>query len=356
MAENKTEKATPRKREKTRKEGKIPRSRELSSAFALMGVICLLFWSKPGWVEQWRDLMDRLLKVAMNSDISASSSVLSWTGVTAFKWVAPACALGFGVAMMVQFGQGGIVFAPAAITPKLSKLSPAQNMKSLFSLSGYSRLLKSLVPLTAVVYLTFITITSEWAGIVHASAAGLAALPGTLIGRVWEIGWKSAFVFTLWSVADYALTRRKFENDLKMSKQEIRDESKETDGNPQAKGRIRRLQRQMRKRRMLQEVKKATVIITNPTHFAVALRYDLETMGAPEVVAKGQDLVAKQIRQIAQWHDIPMVENPPLARALYRSVDVGSVIPSKLYTAVAEILAFVYRAQAQAEQRSGGKA
>jgi flagellar biosynthetic protein FlhB len=105
---------------------------------------------------------------------------------------------------------------------------------------------------------------------------------------------------------------------------------------------------------MLQEVKQATVVITNPTHFAIALRYDLETMGAPVVVAKGQDLVAKQIRQIAQWHDVPMVENPPLARALYRSVDVGSVIPNKLYTAVAEILAFVYRAQAA--QRNGGRA
>jgi flagellar biosynthetic protein FlhB len=152
------------------------------------------------------------------------------------------------------------------------------------------------------------------------------------------------------------LQRRKFENDLKMSKQEIRDESKQNEGNPHSKNRTRKLQRQMRKKRMMQDVKKATVIITNPTHFAVALRYDLETMGAPVVVAKGQDLVAKQIRQIAQWHDVPMVENPPLARALYRSVDVGSVIPNKLYTAVAEILAFVYRAQAQAAQRNGGRA
>lgn len=356
MADNKTEKATPRRRDKIRKEGKIPRSRELSSAFALMGVICLLHWSKPGWVEQWRDLMDRLLKTAVNTDISASSTVLSWTGVTAFKWIAPSAILGFGIAMLVQFGQGGIVFAPAAIAPKFTKLSPAQNVKQLFSLGGYSRLLKSLVPLSVVVYLTFIIITADWSSIVHASAAGLAALPATLMGHVWEIGWKSAFVFTLWSVVDYALQRRKFENDLKMSKQEVRDENKETEGNPQAKGRVRRLQRQMRKKRMMQEVKKATVVITNPTHFAVALRYDLETMGAPEVVAKGQDLVAKQIRQIAQWHDIPMVENPPLARALYRSVDVGSVIPSKLYTAVAEILAFVYRAQAQAAQRNGGRA
>ncbi|HZU30297.1 MAG TPA: flagellar biosynthesis protein FlhB [Candidatus Angelobacter sp.] len=356
MADNKTEKATPRRRDKIRKEGKIPRSRELSSAFALMSVLCLLHWSNAGWVEQWHDLMNRLLNAAAQSDISSGSSVLAWTGMTAFKWIWPAATLGFGVAVMVQFMQGGIVFAPAALTPNLAKMNPAQNIKQIFSLSGYSRLLKSLVPLAIVIYLSYVIISAEWTSIIHASAAGLAGLPGTLVGHLWEIGWKGAFVFTLWAVVDYVLQRRKFENDLKMSKQEVRDEGKETEGNPQAKGRMRRMQRQMRKKRMLQDVKKATVVITNPTHFAVALRYDLETMGAPVVVAKGQDLVAKQIRQIAQWHDVPLVENPPLARTLYRSVDVGSVIPSKLYTAVAEILAFVYRAQAQAAQRNGGKA
>lgn len=356
MADNKTEKATPQRRDKVRKEGKIPRSRELSSSLALMSVICLLHWSKPNWIQEWHDLMDRLLNTAVNSDIGTNSAVLSWTGVAAFKWIAPPALVGLGAAVMVQFAQGGIVFAPVAIAPKFTKLSPAQNVKQLFSIGGYSRLLKSLVPLTIVVYITFLIITSDWSAIIHASTAGLAALPNALMGRVWEIGWKSAFVFTLWSVVDYALQRRKFENDLKMSKQEIRDESKQNEGNPHSKNRTRKLQRQMRKKRMMQDVKKATVIITNPTHFAVALRYDLETMGAPVVVAKGQDLVAKQIRQIAQWHDVPMVENPPLARALYRSVDVGSVIPNKLYTAVAEILAFVYRAQAQAAQRNGGRA
>jgi flagellar biosynthetic protein FlhB len=356
MADNKTEKPTPRRREKTRKEGKIPRSRELSSAFALMGAIGLLHWSKVGWVEQWRDLLDRLLKTAVQSDIGTSSAILSWTGVTAIKWAAPACLAGFGIAVLMQFGQGGIVFSAKGLAPKFGKLNPAQNVKQLFSLSGVSRLLKSLVPLTVILYLTFVIVVAEWPAIAHASAAGLAALPGLLMGHAYEIGWKCAFVFLLWSVVDYGLQRRKFESDLKMSKQEIRDEGKENEGNPQMKGRIRRLQRQMRKRRMMQDVEKATVVITNPTHFAVALRFDMETMGAPIVLAKGQDLVARTIKQIAQWNGVPMVENPPLARALYRSVDVGSVIPSKLYTAVAEILSFVYRAQAQTAQRSGARA
>jgi flagellar biosynthetic protein FlhB len=356
MADNRTEKATPRRRDKVRKEGKIPRSREVSSAFALLAVLCLMYWSKPGWVGEFRQLMDRVLHVAMSSDINVSSSVLTWTGITMFKWTAPACALGLGMAIMLQLAQGGFVFAPAAIQPKFGKLNPANNVKQLFTLTGFTRLAKTLGPLSVITWLTIAIMTGAWPSIVHASVAGLSSLPSLLIARVWEISWKSAFVFAAWSAVDYALTRRKFENDLKMSKQDIREESKETEGNPQAKGRQRRLQRQMRKKRMLKDVEKATVIITNPTHFAVALRYDLDTMGAPMVVAKGRDLVAQQIRQIALWHEVPLVENPPLARALYRSVDVGSVIPAKLYTAVAEILAFVYRAQAQTAPRNGGKA
>lgn len=355
MADNKTEKATPRRREKVRNEGKIPRSRELSSSLALMSVICLLHWSQPNWVGEWHSLMARLLNTAVSSDISSSSGILTWTGMTAFHWIAPATIVSFVVAVAFQFAQGGIVFAPAALAPNIAKLNPVTNIQQIFSLGGLSRLLKSLIPLAIVAYLSFVIISSDWSSIVHSSVAGLASLPNALMGNVWEIGWKSAFVFTLWSVVDYVLQKRKFENDLKMSKQEIRDESKENEGNPQVKGQVRKMQRQMRKKRMLSDVEKATVIITNPTHFAVALRYDLETMGAPVVVAKGQDLVAKQIRQIAQWNNVPMVENPPLARTLYRSVDVGSVIPSKLYTAVAEILAFVYRAQAQAAQRNGGR-
>jgi len=356
MADNKTEKPTHRRRQKVRKEGKIPRSREVSSALSLLSVLCLLYWSKPGWVEQWRDLMDRMLHLGFSRDLDVSSTVMTWVGIAVLKWSAPACLLGLTVATVTQVAQGGLVFAPEAIMPKLSKLNPGTHIGQLFSLTGFSRLGKTLLPLTAIIWLTIVVITSSWPSIVHSTVAGMSSLPTLLIGKVWEISWKSAFVFALWSSVDYALTRWKFESDLKMSKQEVREENKETEGNPQAKGAQRRMQRQMRKRRMLKDVEKATVIITNPTHFAVALRYDLETMGAPTVVAKGRDLVAQQIRQIAQWNEIPMVENPPLARALYRSVDVGSVIPGKLYAAVAEILAFVYRAQAQAGKRYGGQA
>ena len=149
-----------------------------------------------------------------------------------------------------------------------------------------------------------------------------------------------------WSGVDYLLTWRKIENDLKMSRQEIKDESKESDGNPEVKSRIRRMQHQMRRLAMLRDTQTASVVITNPTHFAVALRYDME-MDAPIVVAKGRDLLAQEIKDVARWHGVPILENPPLAQALYKTVDVGRQIPAKLYTAVAEILAFVFRAQAR---------
>jgi flagellar biosynthetic protein FlhB len=168
---------------------------------------------------------------------------------------------------------------------------------------------------------------------------------------MFEIMWKGCLVFSIWSAADFLLERFNFERQLRMSKQEIKDENKEIEGNPTIRGRIRRLQRQMRKRRMLREATKATVVVTNPTHFAVALQYLPGEMEAPVVVAKGLNLLAQMIRQQAVWHGIPIVENPPLAQALYRAVEVGEMIPSKLYTAVAEILAFVYRMQAK-EQRT----
>ena len=164
-------------------------------------------------------------------------------------------------------------------------------------------------------------------------------------------------VLLIWSALDYLLVRQKHESGLKMSRDELREEMKQTEGNPQIKMRIRRLQRQVRRRKMLQDVQRASVVVTNPTHFAVALEYGPE-LAAPVVVAKGRNLLAEQIKQAARWHGIAIMENPPLAHALYRSVQIGQAIPAKLYAAVAEILAFVYRMQAQtarAEERGHGR-
>jgi flagellar biosynthesis protein FlhB len=163
------------------------------------------------------------------------------------------------------------------------------------------------------------------------------------------VAWKASLALLAWSAADYMLERQRHENELKMSRQDLRDEFKETEGNPAVKQRIRRLQRQARRRRMLQDVERAAVVVTNPTEFAIALEYRVD-MDAPVVVAKGRDLLAAQIKEVARWRGIPLVENPPLAHALYRAVEVGQAIPPQLYTVVAEILAAIWRAQARAGQ------
>jgi flagellar biosynthetic protein FlhB len=186
----------------------------------------------------------------------------------------------------------------------------------------------------------------------------LTAMPAFSLRRLpevfadsFELLVNTAWIMLAWSLVDYVVEWRQWESRLKMSKQEMRDEFKETEGNPQMKGRIRSLQRQMRRRMLRADVKKASVVITNPTHYAVALSFDMGTMEAPKVLAKGRDLLAAQIREEARWAGVPLVENPPLARSLYRSVEAGQSIPAELYAAVAAILAYLFRQEAEERMR-----
>jgi flagellar biosynthetic protein FlhB len=255
------------------------------------------------------------------------------------------------VATVGGVAQGGLVFAPAALTPNLNRLSPGSRLKQLFSLNAVSHALKALLPTAVIVYLAISQLARDWMQLptlLHGNGGGLVAFT---LRHMFELAWKASLVLLVWSAADYFLERWRHENELKMSKQDLRDEFKETEGNPAIKMRIRRLQRQARRRRLLKDVERAAVVITNPTEFAIALEFRME-MEAPVVVAKGRNLLAAQIREVALWHGIPLVENPPLAHALYRAVEVGQSIPPKLYAVVAEILAAIWRAQARAAQPS----
>jgi flagellar biosynthetic protein FlhB len=194
-------------------------------------------------------------------------------------------------------------------------LSPAKRLEQLFSLTALGRLLKSLLPVAAVVWLTTALLTRDWTAVLTLPHLAVDRLVRLSADRVFEIAWKSALVLVLWSGADYLLERHGLESQLRMSRQDLADEFKETEGQPAVKARIRRLQRQLRRRRMLEQVKRATVVITNPTEFAVALEYG-PAMAAPVVLAKGRNLIARQIKDLARWSGIPLVENPPLAHAL----------------------------------------
>lgn len=348
---NKSEKATPHRRKKAREQGQIARTKELSTALAWGGAIGLVAMQVPDVVRQWRGLLQNTLDLSYREPILPGGPLLFWSAIGVFRWIVPILITSWFLSVGAGVAQGGLVFAGEALAFKPDRLNPASKLKQLFSLAGLSGILKSLLPFAVILWIGISTLQSHWQVIIHASDLGARSYVAFVTGAMWELCWKSGLVLLSWAGIDYLLVWQKLESDLKMSRQEVRDELKQNEGNPAVKGRIRRLQRQMRRRQMLRDTEKASVVITNPTHFAVALQYTMD-MDAPIVIAKGRDFLAQEIKEVARWHNIPIMENPPLAQALYKTVEVGQAIPSALYTAVAEILAFVFRAQAMARQQA----
>jgi flagellar biosynthetic protein FlhB len=352
MAEsNKTEKATPQRRKKAREEGQVARTRELSGALAWAGGLYLVAWRIPDLARQWRGLLQAMLDLSIVEPLRPGGPILFWASASVLIWILPVAATAWVLSVAAGLAQGGLVIAPEALAPKPERMNPAGKLKQMFSLAGLSGILKSLLPFGVIVWLGVSTLTAHWPSVIHASELGVRAYANFLVSVIGELMWKCGLVLVAWSAVDYLMVWLKLEGDLKMSRQDLQDEMKQSEGNPATKGRIRRIQRTLRRRQMLRDTEKANVVITNPTHFAVALRYEM-SMEAPIVIAKGRDFLAQEIKEVARWHDIPILENPPLAQALFKTVEVGRPIPGDLYAAVAEILAFVFRAQAQARQQA----
>ncbi len=347
---SKTEQATPRHRLKAREQGQVTRSRELTGALSMFVVAGVMMIVARDGVAQWTDFFSRTLNSATADPIEPNGPLLFWTSVEAMRWVYPFQFAALVVSLGVGLAQGGFIFAPEALSFKFERLSPATRFGQIFSLTSVSSILKSLLPFAAIAWVGYACIQSHWLEIIASSYVDARAFARIVGGLILEICWKSGLILLAWAAVDYLLLWRKSEGDLKMSKQEIREEMKDSEGNPANKARIRKLQRQMRRKQMIKATATATVVITNPTHYAVALKYELN-MAAPLVVAKGLDLLALKIREIAQDRGIPVMENRPLAQALYKGVEVGDVIPSALYHAVAEILVLVYKAQEEVKRR-----
>lgn len=352
-ADNKTEKATPRRRQKAREKGQVARSRDLSSTLALAGTVAAIAWTLPTAVRVWRQLFRSLLSLSLSSSLTFSSPALEITEHAVLRGIIPVMGCACLLAALSGVAQGGLVVAPSALMPSLDRLSPAKKLGQMFSVAGLANLFKSLVPFGAIAYCAVLVLVRDWKLIVSTADSDLGSFCEFLASRAFAITWRAVLILLLWSGLDYLLMWRKLESELSMSREDLRNEAKESEGHPTIKMRIRRLQRQASRRRTLQDVANATVVVTNPTHFAVALAYGPE-LPAPKVIAKGQNLLAQQIKEAARWHGIPIMENPPLAQALYRSVEVGDAIPAKLYAVVAELLALVYRAQQRATAARGG--
>jgi flagellar biosynthetic protein FlhB len=346
---SKTEQATPKRQNKAREQGQVARSRELPGVFALAGVAGVTALVASTSITHWTTFYRNVLYVAASGNFESDGPLFFWSSVETMRWVVPILLAAMLLSVLSGVAQGGINFAPEALALKFERFNPASKLGQIFSPVGLSNLLKSLLPFGVILWIAVGAVRANWETMVHASDLGLRVFAGFVGSMVFTLTWKAGLVLLAWSAVDYALTVMKMSSDMKMTKQEVREEHKETDGNPVIKSRIHRLRRAMRRRQSLKAAATATVVVTNPTHYAIALRYETD-MPAPVVVAKGQNLLAEKIKQLARDSGIMLVENKALAQALYKSVEIGDSIPAKLYQAVAEILAMVFRAEAEVRQ------
>ena len=340
-----TEEPSQRRLQEARERGQVPRSRELTTFAAMIGGSVALVATSSGCAARMSELMRRFMSIDVRQleDTQSMFSSLREAATLALTALLPIFAALIAVVVLAGIAVGGWNFSPAALTPDFTRMSPLAGLKRLFGLRGASELGKALLKCAVV--------GGVAAGIVTWLFPQVLALgrmsPSAAIGR--GAGLMSiAFVWLCASLAlvaavDVPLQLFQFKRMLRMTRQEVRDEAKESDGRPETKQRIRQAQQAIARRRMMHKVPTADVVIVNPTHFAVALKYDPQKMRAPRVLAKGADLIAQNIRRIAEEHRVPIFESPKLARALYRSVDLNQEIPAGLYLAVAQVLSYVFR-------------
>ncbi len=344
-AQERTEKATPRKRAEARKEGKVARSQDLSSMAILVFGIAALYFILPSSLDTIESFARFMFANASSHSISATNFTLYFrTALTTFAVaIGPILLLLATIGVAINVLQVGFMITTKPIEPKLDKLDIVQGLAKLVSIRSLFELFKNVAKLAVIGLVAFYAVKSELDTVPILPDLSVSQILGTFGAAAFRVAIKCSIALIVIAVVDYAFQKWEFEKQLRMTKQEIKEEGKDTEGNPQIKGKIKQLQREQSMRRMMADIKKADVVVTNPTEFAVAIRYDSDTMDAPSVIAKGQRLVAKRIKELANEHDIPIVENKPLARALFKTCEVGMQIPPKFFKAVAEVLAYVYK-------------
>ena len=350
MADKGTEKASPQRTQKAVERGDVVRSRDLLSATAMLCGVLVLGMTARGFVASWGKVFAECMKLAVEP-VTGAGSYRSALRHMVGPVVAPLGlmlgasflgALGVGIAQ-----GGGLAVHPNALELKFERLNPVTNLGNLFSLRAATRVVKSLVPAAVMVVFGW---TALKALMIPMPVMGMARL-ATAFTSAYGLALDAAWVTLVWSGLDYAIEWRARSIRLKATKQEVRQEMKEAMGDPHIKGKIKQIQRAMRRRRVKADMSRASVVVTNPTHYAVALEFSFETMQAPTVLAKGRDLHALEIREEARWAGVPIMENPPLARSLYKAVEPGQSIPYELYSAVAGILAYLYRQKVEEKMR-----
>lgn len=339
----KTEEPTPKKREDARRKGTVAKSQELNTAFVLLigFLIVRILWEYIyGNIAEYTVYLYSHLSQSMSTE--GISELFIGIMILLAKTVLPIMFAILIVGLAINVFQVGLMLSAERLEPKLDNLNPINGFGRIFSKRSLVELIKSIFKIVVIGFFLYLYLKDQIPLLPQFIFFDLPHSLATAADIIFTMAFQVVAVIMVMAVADYAYQCWQTTQDLKMSKQEVKDEYKQMEGDPQIKGKIKQKQRQMAMQRMMQEVPKADVIVTNPTHLAVALSYK-KGMIAPTVVAKGQDLVAERIKQIAREHRILIVENKPVARALYEAVEVGDMVPSELYQAVAEILAYVYR-------------
>lgn len=347
----KTEPATSKKLNDIRKEGQVAKSKELITAVSLISLFIILkiYLSKlgTGLIDVYTQVYNSISKVVDDSynglPIRTAGSVMQQVIIDMIKLVIPILLVAIVIAILGNMLQQKWMVTAKPLQPKFSKISPISGFKRMFSVRQLVELIKSIAMISIIMIVVYNTVKSKMNILLTFYDVGLNTALSTIGSIIIDLGIKISAVFLIVGFADLFYQRIKFKNDNMMTKQEIKDEFKNTEGDPQVKGQIKRRMQEVSRRRMMQQLPEADVVITNPTHFAVALKYEPDAGKAPVVIAKGADYLAFQIKDKAKEYNIAIVENKPLARILYHNIDIGMEIPPELYQAVAEILAVVMR-------------
>lgn len=349
----KTEKATPKKREELRKKGQVMQSREVTSNLILLIVFVTFKLTGDYLYRGFKAVFNFFLTEAAELNLSDPGEIMrvaTFAAVETAKLAAPFLLIAVLVGILGTYFQIGFLFTLEPIRPKLSHISPINGLKRIFSVRSLFELVKSIAKVLIVAWVAWSSIKGEFSNLTRLMTLDLGQIAVYILGSAVDIGIKICVALLAVSAVDYFFQWRRYEKDIAMTKQEVKEEYKQLEGNPEIRSRIKQKQREISMLRMLSEVPKADVVITNPTHFAVALKYEPRKKPAPYVVAKGADYMAERIKEIARENRVEIVENKPLAQALYHSVEIGDVIPPELYKAVAEVLAFVYNLQGRNPQ------
>ncbi len=348
MAENddqeRTEQATSKRREETREKGQVPRSQEVVSVGILVAALLLFYFGGSALLSKTMDVMTAGFREAGQVNLTQDSvtSIITNYIFKGFVILFPLLIAVLIAAILGNVLQFGFLFSSESLQPKFSKISPAKGFKRLFSIRSIVELFKGILKVCIIGGVAYMIIRDEFDHLMPLADQSTWGMFSYIAGVCFKMLLAMTVVLVFLAALDYAYQRWEYEKSIRMTKQEIKDEFKNSEGDPMIKARIRRIQREMAQKRMMAEVPKADVIITNPTHLAVAIQYNPASMQAPIVVAKGADFIAEKIRDIARENDVPVIENKPLAQVLYKIVKINHAVPEDLYRAVAEVLAFVY--------------